>query len=628
MDKSQYKDAFVVEANELLHALNESLMSLEKEPGNQACVEEIFRAAHSLKGMAATMRFENMAGLTHHLENILDLVRQRRHPVTDELLEICFECLDALQGMVEAINAGEAERNAGDLIERLTIFGVREPQSPTAEGPDEKNFDHANRLYKVTVTLAKNCVLKSVRAYMVVKRLNHIGEVRKSNPSLKDIEDEKFGDWFELDFASSEPAEKIKSDVKAVSEVAGVKVQEMSTAAGPKVTSEIGKSISTSESQTVRISISHLDNLVNLVGELVINRSRLEKISEAIENLELNDVVQELRRLTSDLQYEVMQTRMVPVGNIFSRFPRMVRDAAKELGKKIDFVVDGNDIELDRTVLDEIGDPIVHLLRNAVGHGVESPRDRLISGKSETGTIKLSAAREKDAVIIEVSDDGGGLDRDKLKQKAIAMELYSAREIDSLREAELFALICRPGVTTADTTGTLSGRGVGMDAVKGKIEALGGTLQISSKAGLGTKFRLELPLTLAIIQALMVSAAGRTYALPLGNVVEVSAVDEQAIKQVKDERVMVVHDKIIPLVWLAEKMGSRPGSRAPERGCQVAVIRRGQELCGLVVEALIGRSEIVVKPLTKFFGAQPGIGGVTVLGDGQLVLVLDVRTLN
>jgi len=621
MKKSAYLKAFVAEAGELLQSLNDSLISLEKEPEDLKYIEEIFRAAHSLKGMAATMEYRNMAGLTHQMESVLDLVRQRQRPVTEELVEIVFECLDALAEMMDAVSAGRTDDEAGGLIDKLARFGNAPAGQPSISSPRSK-------LYKVTVTLAKNCVLKSVRAYMVVKRLNHIGRIHKANPSLEDIEDEKFDRRFELELSSSISAEKVKIDVEGIGEVDSAEVVEITVPDGAEVKANAKHLISATESHTVRINIVHLDNLVNLVGELVILRSRLEKISAGPENVELDEVVQDLRHLTGDLQYEVMRTRMVPVGNIFSRFPRMVRDTAKELGKKVDLELGGSDIELDRTVLDEIGDPIVHLLRNAVGHGIEVPAERVAAGKPEFGVIKLCASREKDAVIIEISDDGSGLDPEKLKQKAVDMGLISPEQAKNLRDEEIFSLICRPGFTTAGVAGTLSGRGVGMDAAKGKVEALGGVLTISSEVGRGTKFTLELPLTLAIIQALMVSAAGRTYALPMGNVVEVSAVGGQEVKQVKDEQVMVVHDKIVPLVWLAETMGLAGDRRRRMSDCQVAIIRRGQEMRGLVVEELLGRSEIVVKPLEKFFGSQPGIGGVTILGDGRLALVIDVRTLN
>lgn len=615
---SAYQRAFVTESAELLQALNEALIDLEKEPDDLAPIEEIFRVAHSLKGMAATMGYDRMAQLTHQMENILDLVRQRQHPVTEGLVALIFECLDTLQEILDAIASGRAEADVAELIDKIGRFQA----APVAD------MAAMTKSFRVRVVLAENCVLKSVRAYMVIKRLNNIGEIRKSRPSLEDIEDEKFGNEFELDFATLFDPDKVRADIRAIGEVETVEVVELAAECGLKEKSRRRAAVTASESLTVRVGINHLDNLVNLVGELVIARSRLEDISHALGEPALEEVLQDLQHLTGELQYEVMRTRMVPVGNIFSRFPRMVRDTAKELGKKVNFVVEGSDIELDRIVLDEIGDPLVHLLRNAVGHGIEEPRARVDAGKPETGTIMLSAERAKNAVVISVEDDGAGLDPNQLRRAAVEDGFLSAEEAESLRDEGTYDLICRPGFTTRSQSDDLAGRGVGMDAVKGKIEALGGTLSIHSEKGKGSHFLLELPLTLAIVQALMVTTAGYTYALPLSNVVEVSSLAGHQLKQIKDEQVFVLHDKVVPLVWLDEIFGLDGGGRGRAGGWQVAVVRRGDELCGLVVEELLGRAEVVVKPLAKLFGAHHGIGGVTVLGDGRLALVIDVRTLD
>ena len=623
-DRSRYKEAFIDEAEELLRSLNELALELERKPDDRTLIDEIFRAAHSLKGMSATMGYEGPAGLTHQMENLLDLVRQGRLRVSEDFTSTAFDWLDALEATVAAIRADDPEPNCSALRAQLTRLDPGSLQ-PAQTDPAQE-FDKALQ-YRVAVTLEEGCVLKSVRAYMVVKRLNHIGHILKATPSLEDIEDEKFADRFEFEFACPLEAEKIKADIEAVNEVVNAEVEEI--AAMPKAAMpESHPPLRTNESQTVRISLKHLDNLVNLVGELVITRSRLEKLGAGLDDPEFEEAVQTLGRLTGDLQYEVMQTRMVPVENIFDRFPRMVRDTAKRLGKEVEFDVAGRGIELDRTVLDEVGDPIIHLLRNAIGHGIEGPDDRQAAGKPERGRIRLSAAREKETVIIEVADDGRGLDAEKLRQKAVDDRLMTAPEAAALSDREAIELICRPGFTTAETTGELSGRGVGMDAVKGKIEALGGTLAISSEPGESSTFTLELPLTLAIIQALMVQAAGQTYALPLSSVVEVSSVRDEQIKSVKDAQTMILRDRTIPLIWLAQKMGGRidPPGRLDER--PVAVVKRGREVRGLIVERLLGRAEIVVKPLTSFFDTRPGIGGVTILANGRPALVIDVRTLS
>ena len=627
-DRNRYKEAFIDEAEELLRSLNESALELERKPDDKARIDEIFRAAHSLKGMSATMGYEGPAGLTHRMENLLDLVRQGRLAISEDFTSTAFDWLDALGAALAAIRADRPEPDTAAILAKLARF---DPDSPPPAPPGPRLYQAlmepapepgGTPRYRVAVALEENCALKSVRAYMVVKRLSHIGHILESVPSLEDLEDEKFADRFEFEFSCPLETERVKADIEAVSEVAGVEVTEI--AAAPKSQPPLRPN----ESQTVRISLRHLDNLVNLVGELVITRSRLEELGAGIVDPGFEETIQTLRRLTGDLQYEVMRTRMVPVENIFNRFPRMVRDTAKTLRKEVEFVVTGGDIELDRTVLDEVGDPIVHLLRNAVGHGIEGPADRVAAGKPERGRIRLNAAREKEAVIIEVTDDGRGLDVERLRQKAVGDGLMTETEAAVLGDRETVELICRPGFSTAETTGELSGRGVGLDAVKGKIEALGGTLSIASEPGKGSTFTLELPLTLAIIQALMVRAAGQTYALPLSSVVEVSSVRDDQIEGVKEAWTMVLRDHTVPLVWLAEEMGARidPPGRLDER--PVAVVRHGREVRGLVVERLLGRSEIVVKPLTSFFDARPGVGGVTILGDGRPALVIDVRTLN
>lgn len=626
IDMEQYREVFVTEARELLQLLTDSLLALEKERHDLAPVEECFRVAHSLKGMAATMSYTDIADLTHKMENLLDSVRTKRRDVTSEDIDLMLKCCDALQASVDRVAGGATE--APDLeslcaeIERAVAAGSTAP-APSPES--------ATNRYQVDIRLDSGCVLKSVRAYMTFKRLNLIGEIEKTVPSLNDIEDEKFDRDFTVLFSSQVAAEKIEEAIMGVTEIvsADVRLADVSPVKEDVKTvaqEETGAPPRMSDTQTVRVTIGHLDNMVNLVGELVISRARLESLTADLDISELEDIVEELRRTSSELQHTVMQTRMVPVANIFNRFPRMVRDSARKLGKEVDFHIEGLDIELDRTVLDEIGDPLVHLLRNAVGHGVESPEERAKAGKADTATITLRAMREQDAVAIVVEDDGRGLDPDRLRGKAVELGLISEEEATAIGEEEALYLVCQPAFTTAAEATDLSGRGVGMDAVRGKIEALGGSLHIASTAGEGTRFTLLLPLTLAIIQALLVESAGQTYAVPLGSVIEAADLAAVQRKMVQRKPVMILHDQVVPLVDLQSLLHPHEKRQAIEGG-EVVVVELGEVRKGLVVERLVGQQEIVIKPLDTALCGTSGISGATVLGDGRVALIIDVRNL-
>jgi len=622
----QYRGVFVEEARELLQSLTDSLLLLEKEPNDLAPVEECFRVAHSLKGMAATMGYDDMSQLTHKMESFLDGVRKRERRPTSRDIDLLLKCCDGLQAAVEKIADGSVE-DAGldalaDELERVP------PAQPDAT---DETADAGLNVYEVAVRLDESCVLKSVRAYMAFKRLTLMGEIERTIPSMEEIEDEQFGTEFVVVFSSSSEPEKIKEAVLGVSEVAGVDVSQKGVASAPaKATPERPQireeqaAPRISEAQSVRVTIGHLDNMVNLVGELVITRARLESMTGGLEIPGLQDVLEELRRTSSELQHTVMHTRMVPVAQIFNRFPRMVRDCARGLGKEIDFKMEGLDIELDRTVLDEIGDPLVHLLRNAVSHGVEGPEERAASGKPETATVTLRALREQDAVAIVVEDDGRGLDPERLKRAFLDLGRRSEIEVAAMSDEEAYYLICEPGFTTAKEADEVSGRGVGMDAVKGKIEHLGGSVEISSEIGKGSSFTLLLPLTLAIIQALLVESDGHTYAIPLGSVVEAAELASVEQKVVQQQPVIILHEQVVPLIDLPVLLNpDRPSPRS--NGGEVVVVQLGDIRKGLVVDRLVGQQEIVIKPLDTSLCGSSSIGGATVLGDGRVALIIDLR---
>lgn len=663
-----YRDIFLQESAEYIQAIIDGLLALEQNPNDLEPVETVFRGAHSLKGMSATMGYDRTADLTHKMESLMDTVRKREQAPDHTLVDLMLEAVDFVKSLIEAESGGEAVPDTSAMVARLvertegkSAGGVPEPPPAAAEdaSADAGETDAAEAAGEaempatvsvggqgelvqcVRVQLEPECVLKSVRAYMVIKRLSHMGEIIETHPDARAIEDEEFEDSFDVILRTSASPEDVVAAAEFVTEVHDAvvvetkRVEQTAPEASPepgtaqpakRAQKEIPK---LSETQTVRISIGHLDNMVNLVGELVIMRSRLEAIAKQIELKPMLDALEELRQISGELQHEVMQTRMVPVGNIFNRFPRMVRDLGRDLGKDIAFEMDGLDIELDRTVLDEIGDPIVHLLRNAIDHGIEAAATRKAEGKPERGTVRLSAVRERDSVQIVVSDDGRGMDIERIWTKACERGLADASQRDAYDNEAILQFTCTPGFSTVDEATKVSGRGVGMDVVRGKIEYLGGSLFIRSKMGEGSQFILTLPLTLAIVQALLVGAHDQVFAVPLGSVAEVLSPREAAVQTVDGRPVVVLRDETVaPLSRLPVVVGLAPEDDVmPGEHEHVVLVEMADQTRALAVEKLIGRQEIVIKPLGRMFKHLRGLGGATVLGDGRVALILDPRTL-
>lgn len=640
MDVSQYAEVFNSESVELLQSLNEALLSLEKNPEELKPLETIFRAIHTLKGMAGTMNYVQVARLAHQAENLLDKIRKKECLISSSLINLLFECFDVLQDMIEDIICNKSnEFDASDILEKLE----REEKEEDREIDKKEHFlvktllskagpENNLSYYKIKIFLEESCTLKSVRVYMVFKCLNESGEIIKSVPSFQDLEDEKFDFDFEIYFRTDKQTDEMKRSLESISEIKSVEmklVENEDKEEQVDVSGSLKKRliVGSQKTQTVRVNIGRLDNVMNLVGELVINRAKLGRIAFGYKDTELNETLDRLKMISNDLQNEVMLARMVPVGQIFDRFPRMIRDLTCELNKEIDFVVEGKEIELDRTVLDEIGDPLVHLLRNAVGHGIEMPDEREKAGKTRTGKINLFARREKNNAIIEVVDDGKGIDPVEIRKSAIKKGFISEEEAGMLNEDESLQLICSPGFSTAAKTTSLSGRGVGVDVVKTKIEALGGSMEIKSKPGSGTRFVLRLPFSLAIIQALLVKVKNETYVIPLADIVEIVETKDIHIKTVKNERVFILHDRIIPLIYLREVFGIRYKQEPEIEDMHIVVVEIGEKRKGLIVDKLIGQQEIVLKPLEEVFAGIIGLSGASILGDGKVVLVLDTRSL-
>lgn len=687
MDLNQYMGMFMDEAKEHLQALNECLLRLEANPNEKSSLDEIFRSAHTLKGMSATMGFHSVAELTHEMEDVLDKLRKDTLEVNEDIVNILFACVDSLEKMVEDISSsGGAEFDIKPMIARLKNISQGGGSVPAAKTQDakpkniavkavcpemelevdfalEEQEEHAIytaqeeglNIFAIQITLAEGCVLKAARTYMVMTQLENNGDVIKTIPSVQDLENENFEDSFSVLFVTTKTIEEIIKKIKEISEIAGVVgcnyvVAEQENALGHgdnaaqdvkvkeekvevKENAPLAQNAASKNdkkpkgSQSVRVDIERLDDLLNLVGELVINKTRLAQIGLNNKLTELVETIEQMERVTTDLQNVVMKVRMVPVSQVFNRFPRMVRDLAREIHKDINLVITGEETELDRTVIDEIGDPLVHLLRNSIDHGIELPAEREAAGKSPTGQVSLIARYEGNNVIIEVVDDGHGIDVNKIKRKAVEKNVLTQQEVDKLDDNEALRLIFLPGFSTAEKVTDISGRGVGMDAVRNKIESLGGNIDLETNLGKGSKFKIRLPLTLAITQALMIGVAEEIYAIPLGAIDSTININENSIKTVRNKEVILLRGEIIPIVRLDKALNIPRTEEFNQEEIFVVIVHVGTQKIGIIVDGLIGQQEIVIKSLGKLMNGIKIIAGATILGNGRVSLIIDVASL-
>ncbi|MDF2500602.1 MAG: chemotaxis protein CheA [Anaerosporomusa subterranea] len=673
IDMDQYMGMFLEESKEHLQALNRCLLDLENDPQNLGLLDEIFRSAHTIKGMSATMGFAPIAELTHEMENILDMLRKSQLTADHDIVDTLFNCIDMLEQQVESVanNTGQAP-DIHALVSQLSslakgekpshVIPVKSSEPSATDSPTEpvacthlseselyviKAAEHKGyQAFEVQVILKKTCLLKSARAYMVMRALEELGEVIKSVPSTEDLEKEQFEYEFQVILLSDSDPEKISQTVQSISEIETVvllpcldmiahpetgNVQQINSL--PVTASEKPQANTTTQQdkkikggQSVRVDIDKLDSLLNLVGELVINKTRLEQIGITHKLSDLVETIEQMDRVTTDLQAVVMKVRMVPVGQVFNRFPRMVRDLSHELSKEINLVIQGEETELDRTVIDEIGDPLVHLLRNAIDHGIEEPLLRRQSGKNPIGEVRLIARHEGNHVVIAVEDDGSGINPEVIRRKAVEKGLISQADAEKMDNAEAVRMVFLPGFSTADIVTDISGRGVGMDAVKTKIESLGGTVEVETKQNQGSRFKIRLPLTLAIIQALLVAVGEEKYAIPLGSIDSTINIQPSDIKTVQNQEVILLRGQIIPIVRLANIL-SVPGIQSEHQELFVVVVHMGDHRAGIIVDTLIGQQEIVIKSLGKLLAGIKSIAGATILGDGQVALILDVGAL-
>ena len=679
---NQYMDMFLDESHEHLQSLNEGLLRLEENMEEIDAVNDIFRNAHTLKGMSATMGFAKIAELTHEMEDVLDLVRKNQLKLNEDIMDTLFKCLDSLEQMVDSVGNGEAEDvvDVSDLVVKLSSISKGTPApavaapataasaSPAAAGSDagmvdleldeididvmKKAKEAGLNLFHIKVTLMETCVLKAARSVMVMHALDEVGDAIKSIPPAEDLEQEKFDRSFDVLVATSADAKAVQNAVDTVSEIEDVHVEAVdpdkvgkekapaaaapvasapaAKPAAPAAKKEAAKPAAAApkkqhQSQSVRVDIEKLDTLMNLMGELVINKVRLEQIGQTHRMTELMETLEQMDRVTGDLQNIVMKVRMVPVSAVFNRFPRMVRDVSKELGKEINLTIEGEETELDRTVIDEIGDPIMHLLRNSLDHGVESPEKREAKGKPRVGEVGLIARHEGNNVVIMITDDGAGIDADKIRRKAVEKGMISQEEADRLDDADAVRLIFLPGFSTAEQITDISGRGVGMDVVRSKIEALSGHVDVETHIDEGSVFKIKLPLTLAIIQAMLVQVQEEMYAIPLGSIDSTISIEATDIQTVQNKEVIVLRGEIIPIIRMEEAL-QVPHTKDSDE-LFVVVVHAGEAKAGIVVDNLIGQQEIVIKTLGNLFAGLKLFGGATVLGDGKVALILDVATM-
>lgn len=704
MDVSQYLGIFIDETRGHLQELNEQILILEKEPENEDTINEIFRAAHSLKGMAGTMGYKRMQRLTHDMENVFSEIRNGKMKANANLIDLLFRGLDALENYLDNIinTQDEGTEDNQDIIDGLQKILEEGLNGGAADGKPEaapsaapapaaapegrhlvlaehellaaqKAKEEGDNVFEITVFIQETCILKAARAFLVFKALEDAGDIIKSVPEVQDIEDEKFDFDFSIVLLTKKSQEEIRQAIMNVSEIKNVTIGPADVAAAPVPSAEQQKASAESSAapaapaapsapassaasgtaaaaapaqaakqaqaktqakaavnRSVRVDIEKLDDLMNLVSELIIAKNGLVSISgdgeKAARDNNFNEQIEYLERVTTNLHQSVMKVRMVPIESVVNRFPRMIRDLSKKLNKKMELYMTGEDTELDRTVIDEIGDPLMHLLRNAADHGLEPNEERVRLGKPEVGSIFLDAYQEGNNVVIEVRDDGAGIDVEKVKQKAVSKGTITEEQAAVMTDKEVIDLLFRPSFSTAEVISDVSGRGVGLDVVKTKIEALGGSIETKTALGQGSNFIIRLPLTLAIIQALMVELGNEKYAIPLGSIETIEDIALDDVKYVQNKEVINLRGSVIPLIRLdrvldVEQSGEEPASLT------VVIVKKGDKLAGLIVDNLIGQLEIVIKSIGKYINNSKLISGATILGDGEIALILDVNVL-
>lgn len=691
LDMSQYLDLFLQEGREQLDILEQETLKLEKDP-TQDRLQVIFRAAHTLKGSARAMGYQHFAELTHEMENVLDNLRNGVIQVNVQIADALLQCLDSLNQMVESLaNGGTDQKDVAALVSQLQGFvavggapkdvPIESPANASATTESvESNFNtlldehHAEELrealsegpiYQAQFRLTDDCSMKYVRAFMAITEIQKVGEILISVPDAEQLEEENFETDFEIVFQSTNSVEELKGSLARISEVqwhclkefcgandASATEPEPMVIAAPKPSNDPvaviaappasegsdasgAKQNKAAESgQTVRVDVRRLDALMNLVGELVIDRTRIAQIGDELAqkfddpNLEaLGETVSHINRITGDLQDQIMKARMMPIESVFNRFPRVVRDLANKLDKQIQIDIEGGETELDRSVIESIGDPLLHILRNSIDHGIEIPDERTAAGKDPVGHVLLRARHEENHIIIEISDDGKGIDVARVKDKAVERGLLTKDAAEKMSDKDGLQLIFASGLSTATVVSEVSGRGVGMDIVRSNLQKLGGIIDIESTVGVGSRFTLRLPLTLAIIRGLLVNVGNNVGVIPLGSVIETMLLDTSELQSVNRKDVIVIRGLTTPLVRLRDvfRIESVAEEQSESDQQYVVVVGLADYRIGLIVDSLIGEREVVIKSLSHFCGDVSGISGATILGDGNVALIFDVN---
>ncbi|ANN31809.1 chemotaxis protein CheA [Bacillus thuringiensis serovar coreanensis] len=664
---------FFEESEEHLQSLNENVLVLEQNPADMDVVGEIFRSAHTFKGMSASMEFTEMADLTHKMENVLDEIRHGNIVVNADIIDVIFECIDNLEKMVADVQqGGMGNIDVASTKQKLEALLNGNVETPT-EHIEQNHIDTDDAVsHEVHITVEQQAILKAVRAIMCIEALQNVGNIQKTAPSIEEIEADAFGFEFTVFMDTDCSIEELKQVVLHVSEIEKVEVKQgepisKEVASKKVVTQEVvqveeklqpavvtqvkspieatnqpssampAKSTTKTknakvENRSIRVQLEKIERLMNMFEESVIERGRIDELAQTIQNKELIEHLNRLGDISKDIQNVLLNMRMVPIETVFNRFPRMVRMLAKDLGKKIDLQITGEDTEVDKIVIDEIGDPLVHLIRNAIDHGIETVEKRRDAGKNETGTIKLEAFHSGNHVVIQITDDGNGINKGKVLEKAIKNGVVTEADANRLTDREVFDLIFQPGFSTAEVVSDLSGRGVGLDVVKHTIHSLGGHLIIDSEEGKGSTFRIELPLTLSIIQSMLVQTNDKRYALPLGNIVEAIRIKREDIQSLQGKDVLNYRNQIIEVKHLSTVFGEKTVDEAfasyDGQMVPVLIVRNTHRSYGLIVNTIIGQREIVLKSLGDFFAESSNyFSGATILGDGRVVLILNPEGL-
>lgn len=654
MDNNRYMELFAEESKEHIQVLNDNILELEVDTNNMEAVNEIFRAAHTLKGMAGTLGLNLITDITHNMENILDDIRNQKKEVTSHLIDILLECTDTLDVLIQdVIEFGrEGDRDVTDLLTKL-----KDPISSPIDTETKQEYEKAMKLdqyqlsvikagveqgltpYWIEIKLQPTCLLRAARAYMVFQAAESFGEIIKSVPHVQDIEEEKFEDTFYILLLAKGDQAEIQSKLESISEIEYVRIKKAEySVEAPKEIKDGKNKIEEKQQQksdgsnhrqvrSIRVDIERLDLLMNLVSELIIIKNTMEDLSSNNTDAGMIENMEYLSRVANELHDAVMKVRMVPIEMVFNRFPRVVRDLAKNTNKRIKLNIVGADTEVDRTIIDEIGDPLIHLLRNAIDHGIELPEERLNMGKEPEGTVDLIAYHDGNNVVIEVRDDGKGINYQNIVDSAVRKGLIAKDKANQLDEKDIIDLMFQPGFSTAKSVSDISGRGVGMDVVKTKIEAMGGLIEVETELGKGTRFIVRLPLTLSIIQALLVEVSSEIFAIPLSSVQEIIDIPLSQVKILRGEEVIPYRGSLIPLVRLERELGVEGDDKSRDEVITLVVIKKGEKLSGLTIGNLIGQQEIVIKSLGKYLSDIKIISGATILGDGRVALILDINRI-